>query len=81
LASSLREAGWPALRHPHSATVVFPKPADHLCQRWQLHVEGGAAHVVVVPRVSRRLLDQFIESLGPAPEFSCDFLPERTDLR
>jgi len=81
LAASLREAGWPALRHPHSATVVFPKPADHLCQRWQLHVEGGAAHVVVVPRVSRRLLDQFIESLGPAPEFSCDFLPERTDLR
>lgn len=81
LVKVLRAAGWPVLRHPHATTVVFPKPAESLCARWQLHVEGTAAHVVVVPRVTRELLARFVASLGSGPGISSDFLPERANLR
>lgn len=81
LVESLRAADWPVRRHPHAATVVFPKPAESLCARWQLHVEGNAAHVVVVPRVTRELLARFVISLGTGPGISSDFLPERANLR
>lgn len=81
LVESLASAGWPARRHPHSATVVFPKPAESLCARWQLHVEGNEAHVVVVPRVGRELLARFVASLGTGPGISSDFLPEQANLR
>ena len=68
-------------RRPHSIVVVFPKPSEKLCARWQLHVEGTAAHVVVVPRVGRELLAQFVASMGIGPGISSDFLPERANLR
>ena len=81
LAESLGLAHWPTRRHHHSTVVVFPKPTEKLCARWQLHVEGTAAHVVVVPRVGRELLAQFVASMGIGPGISSDFLPERANLR
>lgn len=81
LVESLGAAGWPARRHTHSPTVVFPKPPESACSRWQLHTEGNAAHVVVVPRVTRELLAKFVESLGVGPGICSVFLPERANLR
>jgi histidine decarboxylase len=57
---ALRRHGIPAWRNPYALTVVFPAPSEPLVRRWSLPTQGGQAHVVTVPSVTRPKLDEFL---------------------
>lgn len=50
-----------AWRNQNSITVVFPKPSNHLIDKWQLATQDGISHVVVMPHVTKGKLDRFID--------------------
>jgi histidine decarboxylase len=56
----LLEAGIPATLGPNSVTVVFPRPSDEVVARWQIAPLRDIGHLVVVPHVTRALVDAFI---------------------
>jgi histidine decarboxylase len=46
-------AGWPAWRHPHAFTVVFPTPPAAVTDRWTLANDiDGRSHIVCMPGVT-----------------------------
>lgn len=47
-------------RNHNSITVVFPKPSQDLCEKWQLASSKEISHVVVMPHVTQEKLDKFI---------------------
>ncbi len=50
--------------NPLSSTVVFQKPKHaNIIKKWQLACEGNYAHVVVMPNISREILDEFMKDL------------------
>lgn len=53
----------PILNHD-SNIVMFDKPSDSIVAKWKLAVEKNKAHVVVMPHVSKEMLDQFINDLN-----------------
>jgi histidine decarboxylase len=60
----LRGMGIEAWRNPHALTVVFPKPSQALCIKWQLASEGPWAHVLCMPGRSQTLIDEFLQDLA-----------------
>ncbi len=62
----LHGIGWPAWRaQEHAFTVVFPRPPQHLLDRWPLATdERGNAHVVCMPGKTRDLIDRFVTDLA-----------------
>lgn len=59
MANALRAAGVSVLLNPHAMTVVFPEPSDEIVRTYQLPCDKGLAHVIIMPSVSDRLIDQF----------------------
>jgi histidine decarboxylase len=59
LADRLRAAGRPVLCNPHGLTVVFDEPDPEIVSRYQLAVNKGLAHAIVMPNVTDDLLDRF----------------------
>lgn len=55
--------GIPAWRNKDAITVVFPRPSDHLCRKWQLASDGHQSHLICMPGVSREQLDLFLNEL------------------
>ncbi|MGL5094671.1 MAG: hypothetical protein ACRDD1_03740, partial [Planctomycetia bacterium] len=49
----LRAIGRTAWRNRHSITVVFDRPSPAVTSKWQLAVQGGIAHVITMPHVTR----------------------------
>lgn len=41
-------------------TIVFKKPNDSICKKWQLATQGNLAHVVVMPSTNKQMLNKFI---------------------
>jgi hypothetical protein len=41
--------------------VVFEKPAESVVKKWQLACVGNIAHVVVMPSVDRKKLQDFFD--------------------
>jgi histidine decarboxylase len=60
----LNTLGWPAWRHPHAWTVVFPEPPHALTHRWALATSEGQAHIVCAPGTTRSLIDEFLAELA-----------------
>lgn len=50
-------------RNKNSITVVFDRPPHAIVRRWQLAVEGGIAHLIAMPHVTRERIDRFIADL------------------
>ncbi|KAI4389226.1 hypothetical protein MLD38_001474 [Melastoma candidum] len=64
LKDRLRDAGISAMLNELSSTVVFERPMDEeFVRRWQLACEGNIAHVVVMPNVTIKKLDDFLNEL------------------
>lgn len=63
LTKELRRIGVPAYCNPHSLTVVFPQPAEHIVKTYQLACYKGETHVVVMPNVTMALLDRFTDEI------------------
>jgi len=63
-----RESGIEAHRNRGALTVVFPQPAQSVCERWQLATDGEIAHIICMPHVTReqveRLLSDILASQG-----------------
>jgi histidine decarboxylase len=63
---ALRAIGVPAWRHPHSITVVFPRPPREIMEKWILAPYEDFCHLITMPGVSRGILDAFVDDLGKA---------------
>lgn len=60
LTDRLQSLGVPSMCNPHSLTVVFPQPAEHIVKTFQLACYRGEAHAIVMPNVTDALVDKFI---------------------
>ena len=49
-----------AWRHRNSVTVVFPRPAPKVFQKWQIAQEGQVAHIITMPHVTRQQIDELV---------------------
>ncbi len=56
----LEKRGIPAWRNKNSITVVFPRPADEVIKKWQIAPYGDIGHLITMPHVEQRTVDQFI---------------------
>ena len=52
-----------AWRNQNSITVILPKLNDILIKKWQLAVEQDICHVVIMPHITKELLDEFVEDV------------------
>ena len=59
----LREGGVQVERNPGTITLYFPAPAPELIDHWQLASSQGMSHMILVPGLSRKVLDRFIDDL------------------
>lgn len=63
LYQKLIQAGIHAERNDLSTTVVLERPNEEFVQRRQLACEGDIAHVVVMPNITRIIIDRFVDEL------------------
>lgn len=47
-------------RNDSSTTVTFEKPEDAIVKKWQLACSGDIAHIVVMPNVTKEVINEFI---------------------
>ena len=59
--SQFNRRGIPAWRHRNSVTVVFPRPSPEVFMKWQIAPEGQEAHIITMPHVTRRMVDELVE--------------------
>ncbi|SVD77706.1 uncharacterized protein METZ01_LOCUS430560, partial [marine metagenome] len=59
----LNDIGVAAWRNPHAITVVFPKPALTILEKWQLAVQEDFAHIMVMPHVTREKIDELVADI------------------
>lgn len=62
----LNHAGIPAWRHKNSVTVVFPRPPAPVMSRWIIAPMKDIGHMIVMPHVSRAIIDEFITDFTTA---------------
>ncbi|CAA0838330.1 Serine decarboxylase [Striga hermonthica] len=68
----LKNAGISNMLNDMSIIVVFERPLNReIIEHWQIACEGNLAHVVVMPHITTKMLDDFVE----------DLVRERTILR
>jgi hypothetical protein len=64
LQSMLEKAGVKTMLNELSSTVVFERPREEaFVRKWQLACEGDIAHVVVMPNITIRKLETFVQEL------------------
>ena len=62
--SMLDTAGVRTMLNELSSTVVFERPREEsFVRKWQLACEGDIAHVVVMPNITIRKLETFVQEL------------------
>jgi histidine decarboxylase len=61
-----KRIGVNAWRNPFAITVVFPKPPQTVLDKWQIAVNDQQAHVILVPGVTTRQIDEIIADIHAA---------------
>jgi histidine decarboxylase len=61
-----REIGLEAWRNPHAITVVIPKPAESVLEKWQIAVHEEHGHVIVMPHITREKIDELVVDIVAA---------------
>ena len=74
LTARLYDARIAAWRNPYSNVVVFPKPVDYLCEKWQLATSGSIAHAIIMPHVNEDTIDEFTRDMAQQREYSGELL-------
>ncbi|SEB68331.1 L-histidine carboxy-lyase (histamine-forming) [Tenacibaculum sp. MAR_2009_124] len=64
--------GMKAWRNKEALTVVFNKPSDELCKRYQIASEGDIAHIICVPGLLKDRIDEFLKALAFEVELVVD---------
>lgn len=59
----LRAIGFKAWRNPQALTVVFPEPPESVRRKWQLASSNGFSHLICMPHVRRRQIDDLIDDI------------------
>lgn len=68
LTSKLRSLSIDACANQSSNIVYFPSLAESIAKKWMLPNSKGVSHVVVMPHVSKLLLDDFLEDISRSQE-------------
>mmetsp|Transcript_25581 Transcript_25581/g.61638 ORF Transcript_25581/g.61638 Transcript_25581/m.61638 type:complete len:251 (+) Transcript_25581:253-1005(+) len=63
LMTKLSERNIQSAKHNPGIIVVFPKPSDEFCDRFQLATQDQFAHVCVMPHITVDILDMFLDEL------------------
>lgn len=63
LEKKLNDIGIKAWRNEASLTVVFPKPSEAICKKWQLASEGEMSHVICMPGITKEQLNEFVKDM------------------
>ena len=58
--TQLNLLGLNAWRNPNAITVVFDKPSVKICEKWQLATEGDTTHIICMPSVTHKRVNEFI---------------------
>lgn len=53
-------AGIEAWRNPNAITVVFPRPALAVLDKWQIAVQDDIGHMIVMPHITRGQIDELV---------------------
>ncbi|MBO3736615.1 histidine decarboxylase [Actinoplanes flavus] len=62
----LHHIGWPHWRNPGAFTVMLREPPDAVRTRWRLPSTDGWSHLICMPGVTTRQIDDFVEELSTA---------------
>lgn len=52
-----------AFKNDNAITVVFAKPKEEICVKWQLASEEDLSHIICMPGVTKDMIDEFINDL------------------
>ena len=58
-----RAAGVDAWRNNNANTVVFPRPAEEILQKWQIAVFEDIAHIITMPHITKEHVDEIAADL------------------
>lgn len=58
-----RESGIAAHRNAGALTVVFPRPSQAVCERWQLATDREIAHIVCMPHVHEGQIERLLAEI------------------
>lgn len=64
----LKSEGFDAWRNTDAITVVFPKPSDRICHKWQLATDNTQSHLICMPGVNREQIDLFVKDMKESRE-------------
>ena len=64
--NKLNDLNLNAWRNENAITVVFDKPSDKICKKWQLASEGTNSHIICMPGITKEQIDDFTTDLGSA---------------
>ncbi|RYF24057.1 MAG: histidine decarboxylase [Flavobacteriales bacterium] len=60
----LNENGINAWRNPNAITVNFLSPSATIRQRWQLAAENGWSHIICMPNIEKKQVDELVAEMS-----------------
>ena len=66
--AKFKECGIEAWRHSNSNTVVFPRPAAGVIERWQIAPSEKIAHIITMPHVTTEMVDKLVADIAASME-------------
>ena len=60
----MKKIGIKAWKNPNALTIIFPKPAEEICVKWQLASDGELSHIICMPGVTKEKIDEFLKELS-----------------
>lgn len=60
----LENIGWPAWHNPFSNIIVIRRPQEFLIRKWQLATEGDISHLILMPGITKTMVDNFVSDLN-----------------
>lgn len=60
----LKSVSWPCWKNDHSNILIINKPKQELVRKWSLATQGSFAHLVIMPHVTRQMIDEFVSELS-----------------
>ena len=77
--TQLRLEGFDAWRNADALTVVFPKPSERICRKWQLATDQDLSHLICMPGIRAEQIDLFIKDMKESREQGMNYeLPSVT---
>jgi histidine decarboxylase len=61
--AQFRAAGIEAKRNETALTVVFPRPPEWVCEKWQLARAGDISHLIAMPHTTKEQIDDLLADI------------------